>query len=211
MVKNDRVVALRYSKQFNMSTGKLVAYFHDNLRLSRLSHSGYYTMYFVTPSGRIINQNVYLPQGERVFIAPNGKPVIAVRCGNPITRSLPVVKPKTIEKSVVQRILPSSTCGQTDAMQPDLSPESMEIAPLPSANAAIEPMTPEPVVMAVAPVQSSLSFLAVPTALAGSLTGLVPLLVRHSPPVPEPSSLLMLAIGGASIAFRSRRRNTSPK
>jgi hypothetical protein len=188
-----------------MPAQEIVAYFQANLRAATLKHSGTYKVYFVTPSGRVVSRSEYIPAGEKIFVTPSGRPVICARCGNPLS--------KAINRSDVYKT--PSPVLQSSTLQPELAAPITEAAPVMTPTAvAVEPAAPQPVEQVAAIPIAELPAKIIPVAAhsyAPLLVGLA--FLPHDDdtkkPIPEPSSLLVLAFGGLSTLAgisRFRRR-----
>lgn len=212
VVEHNQVVAERYARHFGIPADTVVRYFKQNLRISYLKQGGTYRTYFITRHGQITSGNTYLLTGERVFVNPDGTPVLIARCGNPLTRVLPAVQ--------------SQNLGQ--AIGPIAQPELMvAVSPTPTtavsaASVAMEPQVTEPVwqvaaepeqelrtipaALSLVPTKSSSSFLLPLLAGAGAAASSIDKSHPSVPVTPEPSSLLVLALGVPAVAGFARRR-----
>jgi hypothetical protein len=206
VVRNDKLVGQRYSKHFGMQPEVLARYFEENLSVSSLSKKTTYTVYFIAKDGRIVSHRKTLRAGTKVFVNWNGEPVIDVKCGNPLTKTLvakPVVK---IDVPIIQiaepvvELLPS-TPEETKLEQPVAEPVQITQEE-PKMMVAAEPPTEltSPVTR-VAPLQ----YLLVP-----GLLGAVGLLGGGGggggEPIPEPSSLLVLGFTCMGVLVRCFKR-----
>ena len=194
LVRQDDVVASRFSKHFGMDAAALADYFQNNLTVSTVQNSGKYALYFVDTRGRIVLHKKYLKSGTKVFRAFNGQLIIYVDCGNPFAKFLP--QPVEKVEPVVEEIRP-------------------EPPPAP-------PPLPEPVVEVPAPLPVEEAVLAQPPielpALAKTIGWILPVVIgagtlvgghEHNEVVPEPTGFLVLGAGGAGLLFdylRKRRR-----
>ena len=109
------VTGRRYAKHCGMSTDELAQYVRENVRTARLSRAQTFTMYFVTRSGRVASRMVRLGKGESVFVQPGGKVLIAIRCGNPVSRKR---CPEVVKEQPVE--VPSG--ATSSGMLPELMP-----------------------------------------------------------------------------------------
>ena len=199
LIQQDKVTAARLTKHFGMSTGQLVSYLRENAKISVLTGARRYPEYFVSTSGRVQVHTKYLTKGARLIVAFDGAPIMDLRCGNPMTKKLPKPVAKVIP-SIVEQVLPPPP------------PPVEEVA------AVVEetpppPIVEEPVSQVLALAPQEISFMPVveklglllPLVGVGALQGSN----EENPPVPEPSSWILLLMGTAGIAGRrylSQRR-----
>lgn len=210
LVKQDRVAALRYSKHFGMEPAALQEYFRNNLSVSSLDKTRTFTVYYIAQNGRIIPHQKRLKAGTKVFTAFNGQPVLDVTCGNPLTKTLPKV---VAQKPVVEAVKPAPE------PVPVVQPTAPEPEPVQVAEA---PVAPEPVkveVLAEPPTELPAPT-APPISMVKSTGWLLPGLLGagaigalsggRDEPVPEPTGVLVLTIGGMGLlvsAFKRRHRH----
>ena len=69
-----------------------------NLVESYVPQTRRYTVYCMSPSGRIFAVKQTFHKGTKVFALRNGDPVLKWLCGNPLSKFLPAVQTKTIKK-----------------------------------------------------------------------------------------------------------------
>lgn len=202
LVREDKLVGLRYSKHFGMEPSVLAAYFEENLTVSTLSKSTTYTVYFIAKNGNIIAHKKHLKAGTSIFLNWNGQPILDLKCGNPLTKSLPTKPVVRVDTPPIQITEPAvALLPSNPVVEPPLTPE---IAPTleeePTVMVAAEPPVELTPITRVAPLQ----YLLVP-----SLLGAIGMLGGGGgggTVVPEPSSLLVLGIGGASMLITYRKR-----
>lgn len=205
LVREDKLVGLRYSKHFGMETAVLAKYFEENLTVSTLSKTATYTVYFIAKNGNIIAHKKQLKAGTKVFLNWNGEPIIDVKCGNPMTKSLPMKPVVQVDTPPIQITEPTVALLPVNPIVE--VPSTPEITPTleeePTVMVAAEPPEELTPVTRVAPLQ----YLLVP-----SLLGAVGMLGGGGgggTVVPEPSSLLVLGIGGAGMFITCRKRLAS--
>lgn len=208
-VRNDRVVASRYERHYHMSAKKIAEYFKSNLVAGTLKHDGTYCMYFMD-GNKIVTHRVHLKVGERVFFAQNGAPVIDVRCGNPISNVLPGCPATSSpvsgakaerEESIIPVTQEPAFTEVAEVFAPQY--EKIEVAGIQQ----VSDLTAVPATAVENLSSSSFNLVGVASGLA-SLGALSIVTSKHSsPPVPEPSSLLLLAggFGTAASAVLGRR------
>jgi hypothetical protein len=191
-VTQNPTVAKRYSRHFGVSPEKLAGYFKENLKVITLSAPVKVRTYFISKNGRILSKLRVLPAGRQVYATLGGKILIETDCGNPISKKLPV------ETKVL---------GTTETVPP-LPVEEEVVVPPPLAAGpevveAVEDATMRNVATAVEPVMaaSAPSFLQVAEAVVPALAGLHYVQTRKSTPeIPEPSSILSLAMACSGLA-----------
>ena len=202
LIQQDKVVAARFSKHFGITASQFVSYLRQNAKVSVLTGARRYPEYFISNSGRVQPHTKYLTKGARLIVAFDGAPIMDLRCGNPMTKKLPKPVAKVLP-SVVEQVLAPPPVEQLVAV--------VEETPAPP------PVLEEPVSQVLALAPQEISFMPVveklglllPLLGVGALRGQD----EEKPPVPEPSSLMVLLMGGASIVGRRylgarRRRQT---
>lgn len=184
----DRATADRFARHFGMDPGELAAYFHNNVHSSALSKGGTYTVYYMLTSGKIVSRTKRLAAGTRVFVDFNGRPVLEVACGNPMTRVLftppMVLKPNPVSSPIqVAEVVP--------------------VLPQSSSNPGViflaKNVSPQQPLMEVLPNIAVLAPQVILPALLGATA------VHGSKVVPEPGTLMVLAAGLGSLALSRRR------
>jgi len=226
LVRHDKVVASRYSKHYGMKSTELAEYFQKNFKMSVLKKTGKYTWYYIGKNERIMRHTKQLKAGTKVFVTFNGQPVMDVKCGNPMTKTLP--KPPIAVKSLKQTIAeqpkppappptpaPTTETVLTQAVlppDPATAPVQMEVLAEPPIELPPPPEVVPPPVPVILAEKSKSSFLpllglgavgALAGGGGGGGGGGMP------PVVPEPSSLLVLGMGGSCVLLPilHRRRN----
>ncbi len=224
LIEQDKRVANRFSRHFGMPAKQLAEYVRKNLRLTQLKSSGKYTTYFISRGDRILVHTKSLKAGRKVFVTPDGKPVLDAACGNPLTRSLPKVVAKVeAEQVVVQKpVTPPPPVQETPPTVAELpiTPPQVETPVQEAPQIAQELNTPPPdvAVLDLPPTEfSSAASLLSRTILPGLLTAGAASLVFGDDEgggdiVPEPSGLI--ALGSAAVMLAGgcgiRRRKRSP-
>lgn len=200
-ISSNKSISALYVKHYGMSEDKIISYFQENLKLITLKSPMRVTTYFISKDKRILSKKRLLPAGTKVFATPSGEPVLEWRCGNPVSKQLPVVeKPKAEPATLVASNPPIEIGALPDALissveTPVLIPAASTIEPAVQAAIATPPIIASP----------NLNALKV---LVPALLGAVA--VRSSnptPEVPEPMSILTLIAGAGGVMFQYRRRN----
>jgi hypothetical protein len=212
LTRKDRVLASRFSRHFGMQGSAIADYFEKNLTISALPRSGRYTVYYVTPSGRIVVHRKYLKAGTKVFVAFNGQPILDVKCGNPMSKYLP--------KPIAQAKPPVKV-----AEAPEPVPVTTALVQPPEVKPA-EPVAPEPVKMEVlaeppaelppvAPVATKGASWLIPGLLGVGAVGAISGGGGGEEVIPEPTGFFALSMGMLSLlayaSRRSRQRATHKK
>ena len=208
LIQSDKTVQDRYMRHFAMNRKDLMQYM-SSIKMSRLSQAGLYTVYNVpAETGELRSRLLKMKKGEPVWVDQFGQPIMVVVCGNPMTRG-----PKSvvaIDRPTAPMLASEST--PSPARMPDEFVATAPLSPVePATMDAFEPSMPEVARVPDAVVvpngivenvvtnrKSALGFLA-----------LIPLLAiktGHSNPVPEPSSVIVLAAGASLLAYNKRRK-----
>lgn len=230
-LQKDKVVARRYRQQFDVPDSKIVNYFKGNLRASTLKKAGKYNVYYYS-SSKITTRVEHLSKGALVFVDLQGKPVLKMRCGNPLVRELPQV-PKSPAKPPVKKV--TTNISKPAVPTPVVPTPVDEVPPIAAvqtvevAEAEIPPLIP-PGVTEIIPIEETLppplpiqEITAIPAVTKSSSEWfLAPIGIgaalflldkgggREEQPstVPEPSSMIALSTGICSVMlmYRYRRR-----
>ncbi|MHB9038238.1 MAG: hypothetical protein ACYC64_16400 [Armatimonadota bacterium] len=215
-IQANKTVTARYARHYGTSPDKLGTYFLENLQIKTLQKPYRTTVYYIS-KGNVIKQKVrVLKAGSRVFVGPDGLPLLEWRCGNPLGTKLPPA-PKRLTKAK------TNPAPDTGSPAPDWA-----VAPAPVLEIAAQAAEalPQAVPIAATPalaLQNAVPAIggafAVPPSLL-MLGGALPMLLggvsvrTHSeaPVVPEPMSLVALTMGTSGVflysshARRLRRR-----
>ena len=97
-VQNNPTVRQRFARHFQIPQDRVVSYMRANLVESYIPETRRYTVYCMSPSGRIFAVKQTFHKGTKVFALRNGEPVLKWLCGNPLSKFLPAVQTKTITK-----------------------------------------------------------------------------------------------------------------
>lgn len=198
-IKSDKKVADRFMRHFSMSKEEVLEYV-GGLHLGTLQQSGYFTIYSAPDSGLIKSHISFFKKGTPAFVDADGNAILRVKCANPFVPG-PIRPYSTSEPKV------SDTHSSTLAPVPEssLPSDSMTATYTPP-----EPFRPEvdtPMTLKTTPTTSS------PNVFAGSgiasILGLggAAIFVHKGgghTTVPEPASLLAIAVGVGVLARRRR-------
>lgn len=204
LLRQDRVVAQRFANHYGINNDAIADYIEKYGEVITLSKSKNYVEYFIDYSGRVRKHHKLLRPGTRILMV-RGTPMLDMRCGNPMNKTLPQVVEKV--EPMVQETPPAPVPAAAPAEvveMPQVIPEPEIVAPPPV----------EPVVQVLA--ESPMEY---PTAVAPSagiqelallLPGLVALGTLSGgsteTAVPEPSGLLTLGLGGAGFVLTCSRK-----
>lgn len=205
LIDKDKITALRYSKHYGMSTSELSRYIKDNLVVYTLPKTQTFTTYYITKSGRIIEHVKKLKAGTRVLASPRGDPVIDLRCGNPLGKSLPKIVSQV--ESSKQATTPTEVAPQPPAKETIVATAPAESAvPQPIQEAVLaEPPFELPIAPPIAAITSGASWLA-PALLGAGAVGTLVGSKGSSNMVSEPSSMIMLGMGAMTLMAQLRRK-----
>jgi hypothetical protein len=198
----DPVLRQRLAKHFHVSEAELSSYLHKNLRVVTIQESGWVTVYGVNRNGRIYKARDYLHQGTKAFGLPDGTPIMKLACANPLITELPPVKQ-------VVRVKPIPPVAEIVEKPPVTIPVESRPVQAPQEFALLTEAPRAPVVVPA---------LAQPIPPSQVTPWWLPVFVlphfggedEHiiTPVIPEPSSLLCLALGTVAIGgWASRRRS----
>lgn len=222
----DPLVRARLARHFHRSEADMTAYIRENLTLTRLPKSGVYRVACVTPRGREYSITERLAAGTPVFASVHtGKPILKLACGNPLVATLPPATPKPKPVVKVKRapavLVTPATLEKPAPEAPPATPTMFTFAVPTSPLVVTAPAEAAPLTQ-VADIQQVLTskgggFSFLPVAAVAGVAALWPKGGGSTPPpappapppaVPEPSPLLLLALGGAAlVGWRVRTRN----
>lgn len=223
LIEQDKKVGQRYSRHFGMTAKDMADYVRKNLKVSQLKTSCTFTTYYITTGDHILVHKKSFKAGRKVFVAPDGKPVLDVLCGNPMVRTLPRIVVKVMPKTEEIAVQPPPAAVETPpAVQPPVVAELPTTPPQFEAPAPVAPLPapiPEVEVLNLPPTEfSSAASLFSNALLPGLLAvGAASAVLsggkksNDQPPVPEPSGLIILGSSSftALVAgIRNRRRNS---
>lgn len=191
----NKIVAERYAKHFGTSSANVAEYFRKYLTLCQLDKPYKGPVYFITWGSSIQRKTKTLPVGRRVFVLPDGQPILDAVCGNPLVKFLPV---------------------QKTAVTPEVAvaPSVMEVAALPQALVTTQvEMLPAAVPITAAPGPVAELLAGPPVAIPPVLSYVLPMLVgavsvrtSKSPPlVPEPGGIAALGFGCVALGVQTRK------
>lgn len=223
-VETDPAVADRYERHFGMSKAQLIGYL-QSLHRDRIETAGSYSVYSVPLNGQLKMHEQRLKVGEPIFSDPDGKPILMVKCGNPLT-----LGPANTRSPVTQAITESPFDEQLKAVTVPAveaggspSPDMLLDTPAVPGEMTYTPEAPEVLTgPGLAPAGSQL-FSGVGGAAggggigAGVLGALIPIggIIWATSntggshpvtPVPEPASVLLLSLGTGSVMLSVLRR-----
>ena len=197
LLRQDKVVAQRFADHYGMNNDALADYFEKYGKVVTISKSGSYVEYFIDKYGRVQKHHKLLRPGTKI-LAVKGTPILDLRCGNPMNKTLP----KIVEKAepIVQEIT-----------APAPAPEPVVIQPTPAPVPVVQVLPEKPleyptaVTVATAPRVNELVWLLPGLIGLGTLSGGSD---NPGPPIPETSALL-LGLGGTGfvLTFYRRLRN----
>lgn len=194
--EKDPIVMDRYERHFGMSRDQVVAYL-SSLHPARLTTDGVYRVYSIPDGGYVKCHVGRLKKGTMMFFTADGDPALIALCGNPVTEG---------KNATMVMIAPAPPLSLADTreltFQPPTSQDEIIVSQPPDVE--VVDVTPGHDNLAVAPGITALP-------LAGLLgIGGFGLISSHGghggPPVPEPATIAMLAVGVATL-IRKRRAN----
>ena len=200
-VKGNSVVMDRYTRHFAMTEDEVVAFF-STLVPGRLIKDGIYTVYGVPRDGKLHVHRRLLKKGEKVFMDSQGRAILQMRCGNPLT--LGSRNPIALSEG-------PEPAGPMDT---NLVAETGDVEEAPATLAYVAPVTPGPIIPPTPPaevvaVHSRGAIIPIPL--------LIPILIGGSCLIPkgggggkvvcpEPASMAVLALGFGALATRRRKK-----
>ncbi len=199
-IKSDKKVADRFMRHFSMSKEEVLEYV-GSLHLGSLQESRYYTIYSAPENGVIKSHVSFFKKGTPAFVDSDGNAILRVKCANPFVPG--PIRPYSTLAPTVQ----DSTSVPIGVIPVGpVSSNSIDAVSIPA-----EPHQPDvdiPMTLKTTPTSSS------PNVFAGnsiaSVLGLGGAAVfvhrgSHSP-VPEPASMLAVALGVGVLATRRRKK-----
>ena len=220
-VKADPEVADRYERHFSMNRQELVSYL-QTLHAGKLQREGVYTVYSVPDGGRVKMHIERLKKGAPMFLDASGRPILVVKCGNPV-----VLGPARVRRG--NPLVAAPTGKDTTRTMALLTPRDAA-AVEPTDLVALVPEVPEPILPNVAPIEPAAPGTAIATTTANIASvpavatgghafpyaALLPLgflgFIHHGGggdnvnPVPEPATVVIMGLGLVGVATRRRRR-----
>lgn len=193
-LRNDPIVADRYVRHFRMSKGQLAEYF-STLRLAKLDTGGAYTVYNVHDSilrSRVLN----LKKGTLVFADSTGRPILQQVCGNPMVWRVPPIAAEPIVAAPATGDI-TSVVDEGTAVVVGASVAEPGVAEIPT--------TPPPLTPPTITSRNNSGLLLIPLILG---IGAATMFNNDDdcPPVPEPATMTALAIGGAALLRKRRKK-----
>ncbi|MCE5315322.1 MAG: DUF6777 domain-containing protein [Armatimonadota bacterium] len=199
----NKIVAGRYARHYGMSPEKLIEYFRDNLQIKTLDKPYRTTVYFISRGNVAKHKQRVLRAGSRVFVGPDGLPLLEWRCGNPLGNKLPKPVIETSSSNNAEWAVAPAPVTEVAAAAAEALPAAMPIAATPVL--AVENAVPAiGGGFAISPAFMALG--ALPMLFGGVV---VKTDNNNIPEVPEPASLVTLIMGTTGAIFYSsmiRRR-----
>lgn len=219
-IRSEPLVAQRYARHYGRSAWELAEFFEKNLRLSRLERDQRFDVYYAPPDNRLLVVRKTLPKGTPVYVSKkDNKPVLKADCGNPLSPvvSLPPSVTPTEGASIMSVANPEPVMAELTTMP---RPPLVELVELPIEEVVAGDVFPEPLpeaemetpVIAEAPITETIPE-PIQSVTRTNLAPFLPLLlvggVRFGggdfEPIPEPTSMLVLA-GGLGLLYPFSRR-----
>ncbi len=131
-IQNNPKVSARFAKHFGLSSQQITAYLNENVKMIRLSKAGRYTEYFIDVRGRMASHVKLVPAGTPVLVLADGTPIMDMRCGNPMFKSLPkpIVKAQPVVKTKVAQVVEETPPPPVVVVPPVLVQSSPPLAPM---------------------------------------------------------------------------------
>lgn len=191
--KSDKRVMDRYMRHFAMSEEEVVSYL-SGLRVDTADKDEIYTVYAAPTTGVLRSKLMKVKKGSKQFVDASGEVVLIWHCGNPVTRG-----PKTPYSSDEVGAEPAGTTEEALRLVPTQSPSAMVQA---NTISMAEPVVPD---VPFVPAEESIP-IASATRVPGWL-GIIPAVAiitnrKKSNPVPEPTTIIVVAAGAAYMAKR---------
>lgn len=198
---NDKVMS-RFMRHFGMTRNEVIQYF-TTLRLSTLQEDTVFTVYNVPEGTETIRARTLMyKKGTKVWVDANGTPILKESCGNPLLRGTDeqtsVLNPQA-EGDPIANARPSAV--------PSTSPSDASsgiIASNVESSALLYPPAPPQDISGIILGGGSnfnpgflLPLIAVPFVLDGG----------EGEPIPEPGTMIGLAVGAGLLAARKRRKS----
>lgn len=198
--RTDSVVRDRYMRHFRLDRETMLAYL-GSLHMAKLAADGAYGIFNVHSDGVLRSTVRMMKKGTLVFADSSGRPILVKACGNPMVWGVP---PLGTSASV------SNPSGERETLLGDATPVELVAETMPGVTPpnATAPTPTEPVMPQIqtGTVRRSDSLLPL-VALAG---GAILLSQKNDkdcpPPVPEPASMIALAVGAGSIIAKRRAK-----
>jgi hypothetical protein len=214
-VRSDATVADRYERHFSMTKSEIVRIL-SALHRAPLARSGIFTIYSVPVGGRLRMHVGLLRKGEPMFFDRSGRPVLVVRCGNPVTlgprrHAANVNNPMPTGESDARELSPDGPRSRlADAISLALAPALPYASPaldtlgVTSTTALGEPTTSSPTGWSATWPTFAAGFFPLLAGLDSGSGGHGP--ARPAPqPVPEPTTIMAFGLGVATILRRRKK------
>ena len=205
-LKADPKLLNAYAKHFGVDAKRIPAFVKDALVLRPLSKAQAVVTYGRTATGHIYPVRQVLPAGSQVWMTRDGKAWLKWKCTNPLGTTLPIVP------------MPAREGSGSEDFQLELSHPSSVLSPLPESQSAATvmslPVPGEPPILIDSPYKPA-PYNILPLGLGpideekSSKKKLSPWLWalgvtlprgnRPTNTIPEPSTLALMAFGGAAV------------
>lgn len=227
-VSSKSIVGRRYAQHFNTSPESLKRYFQENLQLITLKRPMETTVYYLSKNGGIGQSKRLLPAGTRVFATKNGEPLLEWRCGNPLTKRLPVTvaKAKPAKSTAAKPSGGGAETAAPEVTEPETEPvemaEALDVVETPEVQvAAAQPMEigQIPATTIAIPATETLPTTVMPSIVATvepALEAAVAVPTTTVPPTVVASSgggfpwIIPLVLGGGAQLFRDAGGGDNP-
>lgn len=210
-VGSDKQVMDRYVRHFGMTRDEVLSYFKQ-LRMDTIKKDTWMLVYNTPDSGELRSRILKMRKGTKVWVDMSGEPVMKVACGNPFIRG-----PKRNESVSISAKIdgePEPVLGLVETTPAPKAELYATVNSTPTPPEKVEITTPPPVI--------------IDTKRGTNLSGLLALIplgavffhggggktinpnpghVPEVPPtVPEPVTIIAMAVGVAGIAARRRTK-----
>ncbi len=207
-VANDAVVAARYAKHFHTSRSAVAEYFTENLAVGMLTQDVECTVYSISDKTGVVSCKMVLGKGTPVFLSADGRPMLVLATGNPLTSAMPVagISPKEVKTGSVSAStdwVVTKVLGDTSSLAAavaDPVAQSVATTPVAAAPATIGRSKSFPVAIPIAALVGGLAMVG-----GGSSNGATPRSEAPLDLVPEPASMAMLALGAGALFSKIRK------
>ena len=199
-VRDDKVVASRFTRHFGMSKEEVIDYF-STLELTRLKSDGVYLIYNVPDWEEVRSRAVFYRKGTLVWTDQQGNPILKASCGNPMVRGTDIgmakVSPSVglLTSAGPRDLIALST---PDTVPSEFAPEAM--SPNLAQTSAIAAIPPE---MSIPSVRGqTISPLLIIPIVGGLAFGLN---TSDPDPIPEPTTMAVFAVAAGWATVRARK------
>ena len=196
------LVAKRYAQHFGIPAADLIPYLKSNVKIVTLTKPLKTTSYYIKSGGGVTSKKRLYPAGTTMFATLSGKPIMDVRCGNPVTKALPLPAHAAIPETPVK---PPTIKVEGVPAEVVIPPATASLPVTVPMQSAIEPVT---TAVSAAPVTVSPFLQTTARSIAPVLLGAVVASSSVPQPVPEPGAVLAACsvLVPAAFVFRRKRR-----